>query len=106
MKYTDASFHSMTKLSLDDRLAPSNQVVVRELAGESVILDLKSGSYFGLNGVGTRAWSLMAEGQSLREVNAALYAEYDAPTEVIEHELLRFAGELCDHGLCSINAAR
>jgi hypothetical protein len=93
-------------LSLDDCLAPSDQVVVRELTGESVILDLKSGSYYGLNEVGTRAWSLMTEGQSLRDVNAALFAEYDASTDAIEQELLRFAAELCEHGLCSITPAR
>jgi Coenzyme PQQ synthesis protein D (PqqD) len=96
----------MTKPSLDDRLAPSDQVVIRELAGESVILDMKSGSYYGLNGVGTRAWGLLAQGQSLRDVNAELFAEYDAPTNLIEQELLRFAAELCEHGLCSISATR
>ena len=93
----------MTKLSLDDRLAPTDQVVIRELAGESVILDLKSGSYFGLNGVGTRAWSLMTQGTSLRDINAALTDEYDAPTTVIQEELLKFAADLCDHGLCRIS---
>jgi hypothetical protein len=96
----------MTEPSLDDRLAPTDQVVIRELAGESVILDLKSGSYFGLNGVGTRAWALMAQGGTLRDVNAALTDEYDAPAAVIQHELLRFAGELCEHGLCRVSEAR
>jgi len=96
----------MTKLSLDDRLAPTDQVVIRELAGESVILDLKSGSYFGLNGVGTRAWGLMAQGSTLRDVNAALTDEYDAPTAVIQQELLRFSAELCEHGLCRVSGAR
>ncbi|HYS25239.1 MAG TPA: PqqD family protein [Vicinamibacterales bacterium] len=93
----------MTKPSLDDRLAPTDQVVVRELAGESVILDLKSGAYFGLNGVGTRAWGLMAQGGSLRDINAALTDEYDAPSTVIQEELLKFAADLCNHGLCRIS---
>ncbi len=96
----------MAKLSLDDRLAPTDQVVIRELAGESVILDLKSGSYFGLNGVGTRAWSLMAQGGCLRDVNVALTDEFDAPSSVIETELLRFAAELCEHGLCRVAETR
>jgi hypothetical protein len=95
----------MTTLSLDDRLAPTDQVIIRELAGESVILDLKSGSYFGLNGVGTRAWALMAQGGALRDVNAALTTEYDAPPATIEQELLRFAAELCDHGLCRVSGS-
>src|SRR4051812_12469129 len=92
-------------LSLDDRLTPSDQVVVRELSGESVMLDLQTGSYFGLNGVGSRAWGVLATGASLREVNGVLADEYEAPVATIEHELLRFAGELCDRGLCRVRGA-
>ena len=92
----------MTVPMLHDRLAPSEQVVMRELSGESVLLDLKSGLYFGLNAVGTRAWNLMARGESLRAVTAALSTEFDAPAGVIEQELLRFSAELCEHGLCGI----
>ena len=58
----------MTQLSLDDRLAPNSHVVMRELGGEAVILDMKSGVYFGLNGVGTRVWNVVANGGSLRDV--------------------------------------
>jgi len=76
------------------------------LAGESVILDLKSGVYFGLNGIGTHVWTLVAQGGSLRDVNAALGAEFDAPAGVIEREVLRFAGELCAHGLCRVAEPR
>jgi hypothetical protein len=91
----------MVQLSLDDRVIPSLSVVFRDLDGEAVILDLRSGCYFGLNGVGTRTWALIAQGGSLREVNAALGAEFDGAEAVIEREVLRFAGELCAHGLAT-----
>jgi hypothetical protein len=96
----------MNMPSVDDRLALSDQVVVRELSGESVLLDLKSGLYFGLNGVGTRVWNLVADGGSLRDVNAALADEFDAPVAMIEAEVLRFAAELCQHGLCRVAEPR
>jgi hypothetical protein len=96
----------MTALRLDDRLAPTDQVVVRELSGESVLLDLNSGVYFGLNGVGTRAWALMAQGGSLRDIHEALMGEFDAPAAIIEGELIRFAAELCQHGLCRVAEPR
>ena len=96
----------MNAPSIDDRLALSDQVVIRELSGESVLLDLKSGLYFGLNGVGTRVWNLVADGGSLRDVNAALMGEFDAPAATIEAEVLRFAGELCQHGLCRVAEQR
>jgi hypothetical protein len=75
---------------------------MRELSGESVLLDLHSGSYFGLNEVGTRAWRVMTQGGSLQDVSDALRDEFDAPPAVIQAELLRFAGELCAHGLCRV----
>ena len=96
----------MTQLSLDDRLAPNSHVVMRELGGEAVILDMKSGVYFGLNGVGTRVWNVVANGGSLRDVHDAIAAEYDAPQSVIQPEVLRFAAELCEHGLCRVAETR
>jgi hypothetical protein len=45
----------------------------------------------------------MTQGTSLRGVNAALTDEYDAPTTVIQDELLKFAADLCDHGLCRVS---
>jgi len=96
----------MANLSLDDRLTPSEHVVVRELGGEIVMLDMQRGMYFGLNGVGTRAWTVFAAGGSLRDAKDALLAEYDAPPSVVQPELLRFAAELCEHGLCHVAEAR
>ena len=46
------------------RLTIPEDVVVRDLAGEAVLLHLGTGTYFGLDTVGTRIWHLLAEHQS------------------------------------------
>ncbi len=92
----------MSGPAANDRLKPSEQVIVRELSGESVLLDLQSGRYFGLNAVGTRTWTLMLEGRTLREVGDALCDEFDGTPAVIRAEIMRFADELCNNGLCRI----
>ena len=38
-------------------------LLAQELAGETVLLDLASENYFGLDAVGTRVWQLLNEGQ-------------------------------------------
>ena len=43
-----------------------------ELAGEAVILDMESGTYFGLNEVGARVWSLIQEPRAVRDIQDAL----------------------------------
>jgi len=91
--------------ALSDRLIPSEDAVFRELEGETVLLNLESGTYFGLNAVGTRIWSLIQDKGSLETVLAALRGEYDAPTEVLERDLLRLAAELCAKGLTRVDSA-
>jgi hypothetical protein len=90
--------------ALADRLTVSPDVVFRELEGDAVLLDLESGTYFGLNAVGTRIWSLIQERDSLRAVLDAITAEYDAMPEVLERDLLRLAAELCAKGLTRVDS--
>ena len=59
---------SNDNVSLECGVAISEDVVSRDLEGEAVILNLDSGTYFGLDRVGTRIWSLLQEGGSLRGV--------------------------------------
>jgi len=42
--------------SLDRSVCVGKDVVFRELDGEAVILNLETGTYFGLDTVGTRIW--------------------------------------------------
>jgi hypothetical protein len=69
-------------------------VLFRQLDQEAVLLDLKSGTYFGLNEVGARAWQLMLEHGQLSDVLGVLLQEFDAESEVVERDLLELAGQL------------
>ena len=57
------------------RLRIADDVVVRDLAGESVLLNLSTGTYFGLDAVGTRLWHLIAEHGSTTLVLIILLTE-------------------------------
>ena len=59
-------------LSLGDSLRAGEQVLFRQLDQEAVLLDLKSGTYFGLNEVGARAWELILEHGQLSRVLGVL----------------------------------
>ena len=72
----------------------SPNVVFRDLDGEAVLLDLSSGTYFGLNEVGTRVWQLLAYGRDEGQIVAALAAEYDADAAVIAGDVARLLGDL------------
>ena len=79
-------------------------VVAREVMGEVVLLDLGSGTYFGLDPVGARIWELASGGQALGRVAETIVAEFDVAREVAEADILRLAAELAERDLVRAKA--
>lgn len=86
-------------LTLSAVIRRSPEVLFQEVGGEAVLLDLASETYFGLNAVGARIWALIGEGSSVQSIRDALVAEYDAPEDRIESDLIALTTQLRDAGL-------
>lgn len=86
-------------MTLDDHFDIPATVVARQLSGETVILDLEKGMYFGLNAVGTRIWELLEQGQTLRQICESLVTEYEVAHSDLERDALSLAAELAARGL-------
>jgi hypothetical protein len=95
----------LTGVSLDSDVAINDEAVSRELDGEAVILNLTSGTYFGLNAAGTRIWALIQEHRSLREVFEVMRNEYEVSPEVLERDLLHLVEQLREKGLVNVSQA-
>ncbi len=89
-------------MHLTDKVTIPEQVMARQVGEETVILDLASGTYFGLDPVGAHIWQLMTEGKTLAEVCATMLAEYEVTREDIERDVLRLAEELRAKQLISV----
>lgn len=88
--------------SFNGKVSIPDNVMFRELEGEAVILDLDSERYFGLDEVGTRAWRLLAEGRSVREVNAALLEDYEVDAGTLRDDLDELLAALTAEGLVEL----
>ena len=95
----------MAPISLANTFIPSKDAVFRDLDGEAVILHLDSGTYFGLNAVGTRIWQLMERDGRLTAVLDDLRTEYDAPADVLERDLLDLVARLVDARLGEVESS-
>jgi Coenzyme PQQ synthesis protein D (PqqD) len=80
-----------------------DDVVFRDLAGEAVILNLASGTYFGLNEVGTRMWHLLAEHGSTEPVLATVLAEYEVEEVPLRQDLDALLRILIEKGLIVVD---
>lgn len=85
--------------ALDRTVRHSPDVLFQEVGDETVLLDLASESYFGLNPVGARIWQLIGDGATLQLVFDALVAEFEAEPERIRGDLLALVDELARAGL-------
>lgn len=90
---------AIIKMDLDTRLTVPPQVLSRLVGDETVLLDLESGIYFGLDGVGKLIWETISQGQTLSDAVTSIVSEYDVDEEQAADDVIRFAENLVDRGL-------
>lgn len=78
------------------RIRPNETALATTIDGETVILETESGTYYGLNEVGTFVWSRLseAEGCSLESIRNALLEKYDVAPAECEHDLEQFLEQM------------
>ena len=80
-------------------------VLIRELAGESVLLNLETESYFGLDEVGTRMWVALTASESIESACERLLAEYEVEPERLREDVGVFVDALAEAGLIAVGDA-
>jgi hypothetical protein len=88
-----------TDVDLETKLSIPPQVMSRLVGDETVLLDLASGVYFGLDGVGKRIWESVADGKSLVQTVEVIVAEYKVDEMQAQADVLAFASDLVERGL-------
>ena len=79
-----------------------NQIAC-DMGGEVVILDVKSGTYYGLDALGSMVWSLIEQPMSLAAIRDAIIADYDVDAETCERDIVKFLREMETVGLIEVN---
>ncbi|HKQ78108.1 MAG TPA: PqqD family protein [Blastocatellia bacterium] len=86
-------------VSFDQKLVVTEDTLINVIEGESVLLNLKSESYFGLDRVGTRMWAALTSADSIRAAYETLLNEYDVSADKLKEDLSELVGKLVAKGL-------
>jgi len=86
-------------INLQSRITLSDEVLVQEIEGEAVLLDLKSEQYFGLDAVGVQLWRAIEANPSLEVAHRALLETYDVESEQLAGDLILLVESLARAGL-------
>jgi hypothetical protein len=92
------------ELTLDSCPAPAEHVRSRRLEQEAVVVLPDRGEVKVLNEVGAQIWTLADGSRTVREIIAAVCAEFEASPAVVEADTLEFLAELQHKGLITIRA--
>ena len=68
-------------------------------AGETVVINFSTGSYFSMTGSASDVWVLTVAGHETDELTDALAARYDGTLEVISADCATFLSDLVSRGL-------
>ena len=83
-------------------VAAAKDKVFSEIEGEVVVLDLESGTYYGLDSVGARVWHLIQEPQTVTAVRDALLDEFEVDLGRCEKDLTALVQEMAAAGLVEV----
>lgn len=86
-------------ISFSDRVTVPDDVLISNLQDESVILNLDSERYYGLDDVGTRFVSVLTTSDTIETAYERLRNEYDVDPQVLRNDLLALIENLIDRGL-------
>lgn len=90
------------QISFSDRVRVPDDVLVSRLQEESVILNLDSERYFGLDNVGTRMFSVLSSSESIEAAYESLLNEFDVDGQVLRADLLALVENLVQQGIVEV----
>ena len=71
-----------------------------------MILHLGSGTYYGLNAVGSTVWDLIQEARTIAEIHDRLLQQYEVDAGECERDLLNVLDDLSKASLVEIRDGR
>ena len=91
------------EIAFSMRVRLPDQVRMAALEGESVMLHLERGQYFGLDEVGTRMLQVLSEADSIQTAFDDLLEEFEVDPGRLERDLRDLIGQLKQHGLIELS---
>jgi hypothetical protein len=92
-------------LSFTTRITPVAEVMYRAVGDEAVLLNMKKQTYFGLDPMATRMWTVLNESGSIQVAFESLLTEYDVSEPQLRKDLGEFVEKLVEEGLVTASPA-
>jgi hypothetical protein len=88
---------------LSAKIVVPQHVVYRSFPAETVVLNLQTGKYHGLNATAGSMLAALERGESVRGAAASVTDDYDQPVERVERDMCELCSLLLARGLVELD---
>lgn len=89
----------MAAVTLDHLIIRNPDLVAADMDGDTVMMSIERGEYYGISGVGSRIWELLERPTTLAAICEIIHAEFEVDEETCLTDARKFILELMDNGL-------
>ena len=89
-------------LTMNMKIVVPEDILVQDVHGESVLLNLDNRYYYGLDKMGTQMWRTLSGSESIQKAYDDLLARYDVEADVLRRDLFKLVQKLLDYGLLKV----
>ena len=97
--------NTQSTIGMDTLIRRSEELVASDLEGETVMMSVQSGMYYGLDSIGSHVWQLIEQPRSVSELCDILLAEYAVEREQCERDVIALLNEMRGEGIVDVLGA-
>lgn len=93
---------SKQSIQLDSVVTRDESLMFSDLDGETVMMSIESGKYYGLDDIGSRIWELIEQPRSVGDLCDTLLTEFEVDRDTCQQHVLEFLEELRDESIVTV----
>lgn len=86
-------------LSLSTKIMRDPDIIATDMDGETVMMSIEQGQYYGLSGIGPFLWGLLVDPRSIEQLCAQVLRKFDVDEATCQADIMSFVGDLLDKGV-------
>lgn len=87
---------------IPQKVTIADEVLVQDLDNTTIVLNLVTEHYYGLDEVGRRLWQLLSELKDVQQVYDIMIEEYDVEPNLLQKDMIRLLNALSEAKLISV----
>jgi len=89
-------------ISAETVVCQGDDTVFSTIDGETVMMSISNGMYYGMDTIGSRIWELIAQPRKVMDLCHMLQDEFDVEQEPCLRDVLEFLNDLADENIVKV----